>query len=198
MAAWNPSPYFTEKDGVTTIPMRLAGETRYLWSFHRKRGASLQSLTCGTQKLSNSDLAALNSSVYSGNEADKKNVSLTAPQPGAYRIELSTGGTSNSSIEKNQAPLEINGRWDVSFPPNLGAPAKITLDRLMSLSEHADPGVKYFSGTATYSKTINIPSSYLGGDRRVILDLGEVAIVAKSRSMERTLASSGNTPIKLT
>jgi hypothetical protein len=48
---------------------------------------------------------------------------------------------------------EIRGPWEVTFQPGRSAPAKITLDRLLDLSQHADPGVKYFSGEATYRTT---------------------------------------------
>ena len=49
-------------------------------------------------------------------------------------------------------PVEIPGPWQVSFPPNFGAPAEVTLPELISLHQHSDPGVKYFSGTATYTQ----------------------------------------------
>ena len=54
------------------------------------------------------------------------------------------------------APLEITGPVGPAFPPNWGAPEQVTLDKLISWSEHAEPGVKYFSGTATYRKTLRL------------------------------------------
>ena len=54
----------------------------------------------------------------------------------------------------------VEGPWDVSFQPDRGAPAKITLDRLSSWHENPDPGVKYFSGTGTYTKTIQAPADW--------------------------------------
>ena len=51
------------------------------------------------------------------------------------------------------APVErsiatMAGPWTVRFQADRGAPDTITLDTLKSWSENADPGVKYFSGTA--------------------------------------------------
>ncbi len=43
----------------------------------------------------------------------------------------------------------MEGLWEVSFQPDRGAPPKLTLDRLASWSESADPGVMYFSETGT-------------------------------------------------
>ena len=39
--------------------------------------------------------------------------------------------------------------------------------------------MKYFSGTATYRKTFNVPADLLTPDRRQYLDLGEVAVIAE-------------------
>ncbi len=48
----------------------------------------------------------------------------------------------------------IKGPWTLSFPPNWGAPASVEMPDLVSWTASSDPGVKYFSGTATYSKKI--------------------------------------------
>ena len=56
------------------------------------------------------------------------------------------------------APQEITGAWKLSFPPNWGAPPSVTLDKLISWTDHTNAGVRYFSGTATYEKEIEIPA----------------------------------------
>ena len=48
----------------------------------------------------------------------------------------------------------MTGPWDISFPPKWGAPDKVQLGQLESWTANADEGVKYFSGTATYTKTV--------------------------------------------
>ena len=58
----------------------------------------------------------------------------------------------------------ISGPWEVSFQPDRGAPSKITLDNLASWSENPDAGVKYFSGTGTYTKKYRFQTT---GLRRV-------------------------------
>jgi hypothetical protein len=73
----------------------------------------------------------------------------------------------------------LDGSWHVSFQAGRGAPAKITLDRLASWSESADPGVKYFSGTGTYVRTVEAPADWLAGGSRVWLDLGDVKNLAE-------------------
>ncbi len=73
----------------------------------------------------------------------------------------------------------VDGSWDVRFQPDRGAPASVTLPALSSWSDSVDPGVKYFSGTATYSKTIDVPQTWLGSGSRLWLDLGEVHELAE-------------------
>jgi hypothetical protein len=94
-------------------------------------------------------------------------------QPGHYT--LSNGASFDA---RPPAPITVAGPWHVAFEKDRGAPDSITLPRLESLSHNADPGVKYFSGTATYSRTIEVPGAALGKDRRVYLDLGRVEVLA--------------------
>ena len=77
------------------------------------------------------------------------------------------------------APREIPGPWRVRFQEGRGAPASMVLPELVSLHRQSDPGVKYFSGTATYSRELDVPPDFLGGDKRVVLDLGRVEVIAR-------------------
>ncbi|MBX3594133.1 glycosylhydrolase-like jelly roll fold domain-containing protein [Sphingomonas sp.] len=75
-------------------------------------------------------------------------------------------------------PLKtIDGPWQLSFPPAHGAPASATFATLKSWSVSDDPGIRYFSGTARYSKSVSLGDLRTGG--RLLLDLGRVANVAE-------------------
>jgi hypothetical protein len=92
---------------------------------------------------------------------------------------------------------EITGPWALRFPPNWGAPEQVTLDKLISWSEHADAGVKYFSGTAVYSKTIQIPANLIGKDQPLYLDLGNVAVIAEVRLNGKNLGTLWKRPFRV-
>ena len=77
------------------------------------------------------------------------------------------------------APVTLEGSWSVAFQPGRGAPAAIDLPELKSLHLHADPGVKYFAGTATYTRKLDVPADWLAAGRRVVLDLGRVEVIAE-------------------
>jgi hypothetical protein len=81
-----------------------------------------------------------------------------------------------------EAPVEtvaatLDGPWTLAFA-GPGAPAAArTLTKLASWTEQADPAARYFSGTATYRRTVPI-SAKQRGKGRVFLDLGDVRDVA--------------------
>jgi len=73
----------------------------------------------------------------------------------------------------------ITGAWDVAFQADRGAPAKIKLNALGSWSESPDSGVKYFSGTATYTKIVQAPADWFKSGAKIWLDLGDVKNIAE-------------------
>jgi hypothetical protein len=82
------------------------------------------------------------------------------------------------------APVEtklttLTGPWTLTFPPKWGAPASVQLTKLTSWTDSAVDGIKYFSGTATYSKTVQAPASWLRPGQHVWIDLGTVRDIAE-------------------
>lgn len=75
--------------------------------------------------------------------------------------------------------MNIQGSWNVRFQKDRGAPASATFDSLISFTENADAGIKYFSGTATYNKTINAAKSWFEKDAHLWLHLGDVKNIAE-------------------
>jgi hypothetical protein len=82
-------------------------------------------------------------------------------------------------VKEAKSIATLSGPWQVSFQEKRGAPAFITLNELGSLSNHTDTGVKYFSGTATYTKVVKAQKSWLAKDKELWLDLGDVGNLAE-------------------
>jgi hypothetical protein len=87
------------------------------------------------------------------------------------------GHTAAHAVETPLAT--IPGPWTLTFPPNLGAPASMQMRNLVSWTEVSDPGVKYFSGTATYSKDVQAPAAWFRPGQHLYLDLGTVRDIAE-------------------
>jgi len=111
--------------------------------------------------------------------ASREKTALLIRQNGNYSLNHSNGQRETFQITGINNPVEIAGPWHVSFPPNLGAPLQITLPKLISLHKHPDNGVKYFSGTATYTKSFILPTGKLNSGKHLLLDLGRVEVVAE-------------------
>jgi hypothetical protein len=91
----------------------------------------------------------------------------------------------------------VEGPWDVTFEPNLGAPARIQLARLESWTANADEGVKYFSGTAAYTKTVQAPQSWFQPGANLTLDLGTVDDIAEVSVNGKPLATLWKPPYRV-
>ena len=85
------------------------------------------------------------------------------------------------AVVKNSESLlaKIEGVWDLSFDPKLGAPQMLKFEKLESWTTRTEPGVKYYSGTATYTKSIHVSRDWLRPGSHVILDLGKVGDLAE-------------------
>ena len=105
---------------------------------------------------------------------------LAAREPGSYEWITASGRTNRMEISEVRPPLEITGPWALAFPPKRGAPESVTLTNLISWTDSADAGVKYFSGTATYRTTFDMPSTKLTTQgARLFLTLGNVRVMAR-------------------
>jgi hypothetical protein len=99
------------------------------------------------------------------------------------------------AIEKPVANIE--GPWDLSFQAGRGAPGKITVDKLGSWSDSAEEGVKYFSGTATYIKTVQASPDWFKSGAQLWLDLGDVKNLAEVSVNGKPLGIVWKTPFRV-
>ena len=90
----------------------------------------------------------------------------------------------------------IGGRWEVTFQHDRGAPARIDMETLAPLSQNADPGVKYFSGTATYRTSFS-PPRMLSAGKQLMLDLGAVGDVAEVRVNGKLMGTAWKAPYRV-
>lgn len=111
--------------------------------------------------------------------AGGKGLLIETSEEGGYKFVTAAGHSLKAEVPRLPAPISIQGPWRLEFPPNLGAPDHVTLDRLISWTEHSNFGVKYFSGAATYRKRFAMRAGMVGPDRRLYLDLGRVCVIAE-------------------
>jgi hypothetical protein len=93
---------------------------------------------------------------------------------GRFVLTLASGRKLKAQCDSLPEPVEIAGPWELQFPPGWNAPASVELEKLESWSANTDPGIKYFSGTATYIKEMDIPAERLAPGMELWLDLGGI------------------------
>jgi hypothetical protein len=104
----------------------------------------------------------------------EKEVEIIAFENGSYKMKTSDGRTIEFEIDQIPSALQITGSWEVHFPAGWGAPDSATFEELKSWTEHENPGIRNFSGTACYKKEFVIPRQWFEKGRKIYLDLGKI------------------------
>lgn len=78
----------------------------------------------------------------------------------------------------NTTTIALTNPWTVTFQPDRGAPAKVEMPVLQSLSESSNEGIRYFAGTATYQTTVKLAKAQTKG-KRIQINLGKVNALAE-------------------
>jgi len=119
----------------------------------------------------------LSPQVHGSSGADAQ---LVVWESGTYDALFKDGSQSRLTIDTVPAMETVQGSWQVSFQPSRGAPeGNVTFDELISWTDRPEDGIRHFSGTASYVKTITLDAQRLEKGRRVYLDLGEVKYLAE-------------------
>lgn len=82
-------------------------------------------------------------------------------------------------VRRQQVLANLTGEWQVSFQAGRGAPAAEQEMALGDWAKHSNASVKYFSGVASYKKSIQVDSGWLNSGKVLALDLGQVGDIAE-------------------
>jgi (4-O-methyl)-D-glucuronate---lignin esterase len=77
---------------------------------------------------------------------------------------------------------ELSGPWTVHFDPKWGGPESVVFEQLVSWPQRPEQGIRYYSGTARYEQTFDLPQGLRREPgQRLMLDLGDVKNLAEVR-----------------
>ncbi|MGA2853415.1 MAG: glycosyl hydrolase [Verrucomicrobiota bacterium] len=106
--------------------------------------------------------------------------------------------TAKSNSPELKPVREISGAWTVRFDPKWGGPASAPFDRLASWTTRPEPGIKFYSGTAVYEKSFDLPQSAIRDPQsKLWLDLGGVRELAEVKVNGKSCGIVWSPPFRL-
>jgi hypothetical protein len=108
------------------------------------------------------------------------------PMVGTVRrtVRGAPGGRARPNFPELKPVQELTGPWTVTFDPKWGGPTNpVSFNDLTDWTDQSDPGIKFYSGTATYRKTFIFSpvSSFKSPVSNLSLSLGVVHNLAQVR-----------------
>lgn len=200
---WNPHTgaitpvvWYWEEAGYTCIPMHFApeGSAFVVFTEGRREPRHVVRVDRKSVPLAGESLSPRYPRVAFATEGGV--VTATLSDAGSYRVRRSDG--SEVVLTARHAPVcrTLEGPWQVRFDPAWGRSEPVTFDRLCSWTESDDPEIRYYSGTAVYSKRFTADRAALRGCR-VVLDLGNVQDLAVVRLNGREFPVSWSEPCEV-
>jgi len=110
------------------------------------------------------------------------------------KIPDTQNGAGRTNGEALALATTIAGPWTVRFDPKWGGSASVQFPELVDWTHCPEDGIKYYSGTATYSNTLLLNAS---SGQRVFLDLGDVKDVAEVRLNRKKVGIAWTRPYRV-
>ncbi len=97
-----------------------------------------------------------------------------------------------------QTIYTLEGQWDIAFDTTWGGPGHIVFNYLTDWSKREEDGIKYYSGSAVYTKTFDLPESFsIRQDAQYYLDLGILRNLGRVKLNGRDLGILWTAPWQL-
>jgi hypothetical protein len=180
---------FRQQDGRTVLDLKLDGSGSIFVIF-RKASADFDPIVALTRD-AHTDLTTAISALPDGTHQ------LLSFDSGQFEATTRFGRKMRTQVAPLPSPVDLSTNWTLAFPPNSGAPQSVVLDKLGSLSHHADPGVKYFSGRAVYNRSLALAGRFFAPDQRLFLNLGDVQVIAEVKINGREFGILWKPPFEL-
>ena len=103
----------------------------------------------------------------------------TTPYPGKINYTVASGETKTAEVKSVPKPMDLSTDWEVTFPLNSDTSKSKTFSDLMSWTDTNHEAIQHFSGTASYKKEFVLSDELLQSNKKIVLDLGSVSVIAE-------------------
>lgn len=171
---------FSSEAGVTTLPVSFdpAGSVFVVFREAPAPGEAVTALTRTGATPASAVGAAASASEAALMFDSGGGLTLRTATAGVYLAQRAHGEPVRWTVPALPAPRTLDGPWQREFPQRSGPAVRMTRPALRSWTEEETEAVKYFSGTATYTCTFDLPAEALSAQRELWLDLGAVRELA--------------------
>lgn len=163
--------YAETADGRTEIPLTFPANGSIFVVFERPPGRHLIKV----EKDGSTIFPSINQGAGVFSRGDRGFVAIA---PGAYAATDSQGAKQTFRVSAKDLQTPALAPWTLLFPAGWGAPLSVPVEKFQSWTESPDPGIRYFSGTAMYRTTVQIPAGLVAPGRQLWLRLGQVREIA--------------------
>ena len=126
-----------------------------------------------------------------------KRLTWITPRPGRLTCITSLGNKRTVTVKDAPKPLVINGPWEIFFPLKGKQQKTLNINELKSWTTFENEDIRYFSGTASYRKSIQIDKAVIADNNIVELDLGNVKVIAEVIVNGQNLGTLWKPPFKV-
>lgn len=184
-ASIQAAPIWQEKDGRSWVDLQLQSQQAVFVVF-RKAVTPGEHLIAISSTQKNWSIVPLQNGQHA----------LFAPSPQQISLQYASGKKMNVDLPAASYQA-IEGPWNLNLQPKLEPAFKLNFPQLLDFSQHSDPRVKYFAGTATYTKTIQVDPELLKPGKRIQLDLGQLQDIASLKINGKALGVLWHPPYVL-
>jgi hypothetical protein len=113
---------------------------------------------------------------------ERTEVTVPLDRFGSQFVVFRAPATQDGHVEpdaKWRTVTTLSGPWPVAFQSGRGAPPTARFSTLLDFRDVSDPGIRYFSGIATYTHDLTLERHDLTSGGRLWLDLGQVNDLAE-------------------
>ncbi len=169
---------YKEEDGYTILPLHLEPDGSRFVIFRKAKGTPhIVSIEKDGKSLFPGNEFKDDRGEYIDLEKKDRSILATIFKPGQYKMVWSDSHISTIDAKRKLKTTLISNGWNIHFDTKWGGPDQIYTDTLKSWTSFKDEGIKYYSGSAVYTKKITINAGHLK-QTKVILDLGNVLDMA--------------------